>query len=154
MRTRLTGVLPYTLAFGVGFLLVLTAGLHAQDSTPVADAPTSPVGALAYAILLPVVAWISAKIYDGLKTVIPPFDRMPALVHQIAAPVFGFLFGWLTTATGAALLSDVHAIDQTWVAGILNVLLMAGLKRWEKSRHPADATVVLETSRASNGVQG
>ncbi len=137
------------------FVVLAVAVLHAQDSTVVVSSGgTSPFGALAYAILLPVAAWISAKLYDGFKTIIPMYDRLPALVHQVAAPVFQFLFGAVASGTGAALLTDIHAIDAAWIGGFLNALLAAGLKRYEKSRAPQDTTAVLEASRASNGVQG
>ncbi len=111
--------------------------------------PTSPLGLLALTALLPVVAWLSAKLYDGIKTIIPAFDRAPALVHMVAAPVLQFLLGMVASATGAAALTDIHAIDAAWIGGIFNMLLAGGIKRWEKSRHPTDATVVLEKSRES-----
>lgn len=116
-----------------------------QETVP----PTSPVGALAYAALLPIVGWISSKLYDGLKTVIPALDRAPALVHQVLAPITQFLFGMVASATGAALLTDIHAVSAAWIGGILNLLLAAGIKRWEKSKHPTDTTVVLEQTRKS-----
>ncbi len=142
LRTR-----HLVLAFVAGFLLVSAGALAAQD-THGAD-PTSPLGGLALALLLPVVAWVSAKLYDGIKTIIPAFDRLPALVHQVAAPAFQFLLGMVASATGAAVLTDIHAIDAAWIGGLLNMLLAAGIKRFEKSREPADATAILEKSRAS-----
>ncbi len=134
-------------AFVAGFLLVSVGALAAQDA-PTPDA-TSPLGGLALAVLLPVVAWISSKLYDGVKTIIPQYDRLPALVHMIAAPVSQFLLGMVASATGAAVLTDIHAIDAAWIGGLLNMLLAAGIKRFEKAREPADATAILEKSRAS-----
>jgi hypothetical protein len=118
-----------------------------------ADEPTTPVGALAYAALLPVVGWIAGKLYDGLKTVIPALDKAPAIVHQVLAPLLQFAFGWVSAATGAAVLTGLDAIDAGWIGGILTTLLAAGIKRWEKSKAPADATVVLENTRASSAVR-
>lgn len=139
------------LFFVLGFALVCAGALFAQDSTVVGpvNPGTTPLGALAYAALLPVAAWISAKLYDGIKTVIPAYDTLPALVHQVAAPLFTFLLGMVASATAASVLTDIHAIDAAWIGGIINVLLAAGIKRWEKSKAPADATAVLEASRAS-----
>ncbi len=142
LRTR-----HLVLAFVVGFLLVSVGALAAQD-TP-APETTSPLGGLALAVLLPVVAWITAKLYDGVKTIIPAYDRLPALVHQVAAPAFQFLLGMVASATGAAVLTDIHAIDAAWIGGLLNMLLAAGIKRFEKAREPADATAILEKSRAA-----
>ncbi len=142
LRTR-----HIVLAFVAGFLLVSVGALAAQDTPPIET--TSPLGGLALAVLLPVVAWITAKLYDGLKTIIPAFDRLPALVHQVAAPAFQFLLGMVASATGAAVLTDIHAIDAAWIGGLLNMLLAGGIKRWEKSREPADATAILEKSRAA-----
>ncbi|MBA2432218.1 MAG: hypothetical protein H0V56_08895 [Chthoniobacterales bacterium] len=134
-------------AFTLGFLLVwFTGALAAQDGS--GSAGLTPVGALALAALTPVVAWISSKAYDGLKTVLPLFDKLPALVHQVAAPLFGFVFGWLA-GLGMGEVLDIRAIDTAWINGGLNLLLMAGIKRWEKSRAPTDATITLEASRAS-----
>jgi hypothetical protein len=112
--------------------------------------PVTPLGALAAALLVPVIGYISGKLYDGLKTILPPFDKLPAIVHQIAAPLFGLLFGWVTAATGAALLTDIHGATAGWFGAVLNALVMAGLKRWEKAKAPADATVVLEASRKAS----
>ncbi len=134
-------------AFVAGFVLFSVGTLAAQDAT--ATDATSPLSGLALAVLLPVVAWVSSKLYDGVKTIIPAYDRLPALVHMIAAPVSQFLLGMVASATGAAVLTDIHVIDAAWIGGLLNMLLAAGLKRWEKSREPADATAILEKSRAA-----
>ncbi len=135
-------------AFLVGFALVwIPLALFAQDPGT-GDTGLSPLSALALAALTPLVAWISSKLYDGLKTIIPAYDNLPSLVHQIAAPLFGFVFGWLA-GFGMGEVMDLHAIDAAWINGGLNLLLMAGIKRWEKSRAPTDATIVLEASRAS-----
>lgn len=117
---------------------------------PVIYQPVTPLGLLASALLVPVIGFISSKLYDGLKTIIPQYDRLPAIVHQVAAPLFGLLFGFLTASTGAALLTDVHGIDAGFIGALLNALAMAGIKRFEKSRNPVDATAVLENSRATN----
>jgi hypothetical protein len=130
-------------------VLTFTALIGAL-ATALAD-PTSPVGALAYAALLPVVAWIATKLYDGLKTVFPFLDRAPALVHQVLAPLTQFAFGWVSAATGAERLTDLHGVTAGWTGGILTLLLAGGIKRWEKTKAPTDATVVLESSRASTG---
>ena len=137
-------------AFLAGFALTfLATALFAQDPTPDGNADgLSPLGALALAALTPLVAWISSKLYDGLKTVIPFYDALPALLHQIAAPLFGFVFGWLA-GFGMGEVMDIKAIDAAWINGGLNLLLMAGIKRWEKAKEPVDATIVLESSRAS-----
>ncbi len=138
----------YLAAFWFAFALVLIPGLlFGQDGTTT-DAGLSPLGALALAALTPVVAWISVKLYDGLKTILPHFDRLPALVHQVAAPFVGLLFGWLA-GFGLGEVMDIHAIDAAWINSVLNMLLMAGIKRYEKSKEPADTTLVLEASRAS-----
>ncbi len=132
----------------VGLSVVLAAPLLVAQ-TPDGNADgLSPLGALALAALTPVVAWISGKLYDGLKTVIPAYDRLPAVVHQVAAPIFGFVFGWLA-GFGMGEIMDITAIDAAWINGGLNLLLMAGIKRWEKSRQPVDATAVLATSRGA-----
>ena len=110
---------------------------------------TTVIGGLAVIAAQALNGWLSAKLYDGLKTIIPQYDKLPSLVHQIAAPVFGFAFGWLTAATGAELLTDIHAVNAGWIGGILNALAMAGVKRWEKSKEPVDATAVMEATRAS-----
>lgn len=146
----LRSALPYLLVAVVTFAFVFTGVLVAQDSPP-ANPGTTPLGALAFAVLLPVAAWISVKLYDGLKTVIPAYDKLPALVHQVAAPVFQFLFGMVTSATAAALLTDIHAVDAVWIGGVLNTLLAAGIKRYEKSKAPVDTTEVLDATRASGG---
>ncbi len=143
------------LAFLVGFVLVFLPGLLlAQDAPPnTVPEALSPLGALAVAILSGVIGWLSSKAYDGLKTLLPMYDRLPAIVHQIAAPVFQFGFGWVSAATGAELLTDVHGVSAGWLGGLLNILLAAGIKRWEKSRQPADATAILESSRAAGSVR-
>lgn len=131
--------------------LFVSVVLAQGDSTVVVPpGGTSALGGLALAVLLPVAAWISAKLYDGIKTIIPAYDKLPAIVHQVAAPAFQFLFGMVASATGAAVLTDIHAIDAAWVGGILNMLLAAGIKRWEKSKAPVDTTVVMNTTRAES----
>lgn len=154
---RVPLALQVFLAFVVGFALVLcwamtahamTAPVSLQDPVP----PTSPLGALAYAVLLPVVAWIATKLYDGLKTIIPAYDKLPATVHMIAAPLFQAAFGWVASATGAAVLTDIHSADAGWIGAVLTALLAAGIKRYEKAKTANDATVVLEATRASGSV--
>lgn len=140
-----------TRAFLLGFLLVWLPGILLAATAAPQDEPTSPLGALAYAALLPVVSWIAAKLYDGLKTVIPPLDKAPAVVHQALAPIIQFAFGWVSAATGAAVLTGFDQVDAGWIGGILTFLLAAGIKRYEKARAPTDTTVVLEKSRASSG---
>lgn len=109
---------------------------------------------LLLAALQPVLGWLAEKLYDGLKTIIPWWDNQPALYHQIAAPFLQFAFGFLTNATAAAALTDIHAVDAGWIGGILVALVAAGVKRWEKSKDPVDATVTLAASRASTGASG
>lgn len=140
-----------TRAFLLGFLLVWLPGVLLAATTAPQDEPTSPLGALAYAALLPVVGWISTKLYDGFKTIIPPLDKAPAVIHQVLAPLLQFGFGWVAAATGAAVLTGLDEVSAGWIGGILNTLLAAGIKRWEKAKQPSDTTIVLENSRASQG---
>lgn len=135
----LTLALAYLLQF-VGALFTLV-GLALQD------APTTALGILALTVAQAVIAWLSGKAYDGLKTIIPWWDERPAIYHQIAAPIFGLLFGFLTARLGIALITDLHGIDAAYVSAALTALVQAGIKRWEKSREPADATAVLLASR-------
>lgn len=112
-------------------------------------APVTPLGALAAALLVPVIGYVSTKLYDGLKTILPQYDNLPSIIHQIAAPLFGLAFGWISAATGAELLTDIHGVSAGFFGAVLNVLMMAGIKRWEKAKEPTDATVALELSRKS-----
>lgn len=111
------------------------------------SAPDLSIASLVVAIVTPIIAALSTMGYDGLKTIIPPFDRAPALVHQVAAPVFGFLFGWLTTHLGVGLLTDIHQVGPEWVGAVLNAIFMAGFHRWQKARAPGNTTMKLEASR-------
>jgi hypothetical protein len=112
--------------------------------------PATPWGVLVMTVLSGVIAWLSVKAYDGIKTIWPWWDKQPALYHQIAAPIFQFIFGAIGSATGTTALTDVHSITSGWIGGLLTVLLAGGLKRWEKAKAPADATVVLEASRKAS----
>jgi hypothetical protein len=111
--------------------------------------PATPWGVLVMTVLSGLIAWLSVKAYDGIKTIWPWWDKQPALYHQIAAPIFQFIFGAIGSATGTTALTDVHSITSGWIGGLLTVLLAGGLKRWEKAKAPADATVVLEASRGN-----
>jgi hypothetical protein len=112
--------------------------------------PATPWGVLVMTILSGLIAWLSVKAYDGIKTIWPWWDKQPALYHQIAAPIFQFIFGAIGSVTGTTALTDVHSITSGWIGGLLTVLLAGGLKRWEKAKAPADATVVLEASRKAS----
>jgi hypothetical protein len=140
-------------AFLVAFVLVLLPGLlFGQVDTTAAEPAQGSNAALTAALAAAAViaAGYAAKlIYDGIKTTFPWYDRLPALVHQILAPIWGFLFGAVTSATGAELLTDIHAINAAWIGGILVTGIQAGFKRLEKAKNPTDATVALEASRAS-----
>lgn len=108
---------------------------------------TTPLGMVLAAAFAALNGWLSTKLYDGIKTVFPWWDSRPAIYHQIAAPLFQFGFGWLSAATGLELLTDISGINAGWIAGGLNLLVAAGIKRWEKSRAPTDTTEVLLASR-------
>jgi hypothetical protein len=138
-------------AFLLGFVLLLPVMLYAQDSTVVtpAEGESSAIMVALAAAAVVASGYIAKLAYDGLKTIIPAFDKLPAFVHQIAAPLFGLAFGAITSATGAALLTDIHAIDAAWIGGILVTLVQAGFKRLEKAQHSRDTTVVLEATRKS-----
>lgn len=125
--------------------LAIPATLHALTG-PLQDDAGGWAGFI-IAIVTPLVGWLSTIAYDGLKTVIPAYDRLPSLIHQIAAPLFGLAFGWLTTHLGVGLLTDIHAVGPEWIGALLNVLLMAGIKRWQKTRSPGDGTIKLEETR-------
>jgi len=112
--------------------------------------PITPLGILALAVAQAVISWLSAKLYDGLKTIIPQYDSLPSWIHQVAAPLLGFLFGFISTATGTELITDVHGISSGVIGGLLNALVMAGIKRWEKQSNPVDATMVLDQTRLSS----
>jgi hypothetical protein len=112
---------------------------------------TSLVGTLIMAALTPLIGWVSEKLYDGLKTILPAYDRLPAVVHQVMAPMIGFGLGWVTSHLGLAAVLGLEGVQADFFAGILNAGVMAGIKRWEKSKEPVDATVVLSASRASAG---
>jgi hypothetical protein len=129
-------------------LLLLPVALFAQD-TPTDPEVNSGVLAALSAVGVVLAGYVSKIAYDGLKTIIPPFDRLPAIVHQVAAPLFGLVFGAISSGTGAALLTDIHAIDAAWIGGILVTLVQAGFKRLEKAQHSRDTTVVLEATRKS-----
>lgn len=131
-------------ALGLLSLVLLPSLLYAAQDP---DVPVTPLGLLAVAVLTPIVAYISKLGYDGIKTIWPWWDRQKALVHQVAAPLWSFGMGWLSAAAGVAALVDIHAIDDTWIAGLLNVLVTAGIKRWEKAQKPVDATAVMQTTR-------
>jgi hypothetical protein len=140
-------------AFLLGFaLLWIPLALFAQDTTVVIpeDGGTSSalLGVLA-AVGTIVAGYVAKLAYDGLKTIIPAYDNLPAIVHQVAAPLFGFLFGAITSGTGAALLTDIHEIDIAWIGGILVTLIQAGFKRLEKSKEPRDTTEVLLRNRGT-----
>lgn len=113
-----------------------------QDTVPAAS-----LASLVVAIVTPIIAYLSTLAYDGIKTIVPFWDRQPALVHQVAAPLFGAAFGWLTTHLGVGLLTDIHQIGPEWVGAVLNALFMAGIKRWQKNASPGDATVKVARSR-------
>jgi hypothetical protein len=118
------------------------AVLHLAQTTP-----DLSLASLVVAIVTPIIAALSTVGYDGLKTIIPPFDRAPAVVHQVAAPVFGFALGWLTTHLGVGLLTDIHQVGPEWIGAVLNAIFMAGLHRWQKARAPGDTTIKLAQSR-------
>jgi hypothetical protein len=138
-------------AFLLGLALLLPVVLFAQDSTVVtpSEGESSALMVALSAAAVVAAGFIAKLAYDGLKTIIPAFDNLPALVHQIAAPLFGLLFGAISGATGAALLTDIHQIDAAWIGGILTALVQAGFKRLEKSREPRDTTETLLRNRGS-----
>lgn len=111
--------------------------------------PTTAVGIMAMALAQAVIAWISGKAYDGLKTILPKYDTLPALVHQIVAPLWGLVFGFLTAKLGVTLVNDIYGIDAAYISAVLTALAQAGIFRWEKSRQPADVTQVLLANRAA-----
>ena len=107
----------------------------------------SPLAAAALASAMILSGFLAKLAYDGIKTIIPPYDKLPAIVHQVAAPVFGLLFGYISTATGAELLTDIHGINVGWIGAIFTALVQAGFKRLEKAHAPGDATIKVERSR-------
>ncbi len=113
----------------------------------------SPVAAAALCLAVILSGFISKLAYDGLKTIIPPFDRLPATVHQIGAPFFGLLFGFVTSAVGAELWTGVSGVYAGWVGAVLTLLVQAGFKRLEKAQHPLDTTVTLEATRAAKSIR-
>lgn len=117
------------------------------------DEPASPLGKLALAVLTPLIAWGSAKLYDGLKTILPFYDKLPAPIHQALAPIFGFLIGFVAGHLHLTVVPDIGSIDQSWINGLVNALVMAGIFRAEKAKTKSDATVAVETSRASQPIR-
>lgn len=113
--------------------------------------PTSPWGALILAMLIPILGWAATKIYDGIKTLLPFYDKLPAVVHQALAPLVGAALGWVTVHFSLVdQLTDVHDITASAINAILVALAQLGIFRWEKRKMPADATVILEQSRADS----
>lgn len=109
--------------------------------------PTTQIGILILMVIAPITSWLGTKIYDGIKTAWPWWDRQSALIHQIAAPIVEWGLGWLSMALSLPILTDVHGITASWLAGGLLMLGAQGIKRWEKSKAPVDATQVLAQSR-------
>jgi hypothetical protein len=131
-----------------GLLLLLPVALFAQDAPTDPEVNSGLLAALS-AVGVIIAGYVAKIAYDGLKTIIPQYDNLPALVHQIAAPIFGLLFGAISSGTGAALLTDIHEIDAAWIGGILVMLIQAGFKRLEKAKEPRDTTEVLLRNRAT-----
>ena len=136
------------LAFAVLALLVLHPEVAFAAMGVVQDAPSlSPLAGAALAAALVLSGYIAKIAYDGIKTILPFYDNLPAVIHQVAAPFLSLAFGYVSTATGAELLSDVHSISANWLGAIFTMLLSAGFKRLEKAQHPGDATLKVERSR-------
>ena len=134
------------IAFLTGFALVwFPLALMAQDVDPVA-----PAGSLRTLVLLGITyasGVLSKKSYDGLKTIIPPFDKLPAKVHMVGAPLFGFAFGAVAAGLTAAQLLDVDGPAAPLLGGVVNALVMGGQFRLEKTKQPVDGTVAVESTR-------
>lgn len=129
--------------------LLLAAPAMAQDGSP--DVPPGTLAAAIAIALVPLLGWVSTKIYDGFKTIIPSYDKLPALVHQVAAPFIALALGWIAANTNVPVITDFTGVDTDWINGVLNGIVNAtvasGIFRKEKKAEPRDATTVLEGTR-------
>lgn len=152
---RRVGFVALVCSLLVAVLLAFPSPLHALTALVLlqdASGPSTSFGLLVAAVLAPVIPWLAGKSYDGLKTIFPFFDRLPAIVHQVLAPLFGVASGWLTASFGVAAFTDLHGVTPGLIGGVYTALAMAGIKRWEKSKHPMDATIAVAASRESSTI--
>ena len=134
-----------TAALGLTIALVMAILGFAQDPNDLTF-----TGALLYVALPGVAGLVATFLYGGVKTILPFYDRLDAKVHQILAPVFGFLFGYFVVGKlGLPAMGDVHAATMEWYLGATTSLGMAGIFRFFKRKAPVDATVALDASRKS-----
>jgi hypothetical protein len=112
----------------------------------------SPVGLVLLSILPAVTGYVSTLLYGGIKTIIPVYDRLPSIVHQVAAPFFGLALGYVATFANVHPVADLTGIDQPWLDAVANAVAMAGVFRFFKRKDPTDATLALQVSRESNPV--
>lgn len=120
---------------------------------PVQEAVTSPLGAAALVAAGILLGYVSEKAYNGLKTILPWYDKLPSIVHQTLAPFVGLLLGFLATKFGLPTITDFASIDQPWIEGLLNGILnaavMGGFFRDKKRETAAiDGTAAVENTRS------
>jgi hypothetical protein len=107
-------------------------------------------GMLLYVALPGLAGYVATFLYGGVKTILPFYDKLPAGVHQILAPLFAFVFGYFVVGKlGLNAIGDVHTAGYDWYLGAATTLMQGGIFRFFKRKAPVDATVALEASRES-----
>jgi hypothetical protein len=136
------------LALSLLLATIATVLLQAADASDL-----TTLGALLLAALPGISGALATLAYSGVKTILPPYDRLPAIVHQIAAPLFGFLFGYfLVTKLGLRPVDTLAGLDLEWWNASFTSLGMAGIFRYFKRSTPTDATIALEATRKSTSL--